>query len=172
MSEQALAKEVVAHRLLLACQALAQNADALEEVADAMTEEGISAMRAELQNVATRLSTNPRFADTARRVLTWLAPVPAMGLPPVANALMSKAKKVTWEIHEDKETGKKCTWTAKWEGFKLRVVHAYEPGQGVIFVGYIDDMERPVIKGKMVGRVKAFVEEEALRKLSARPPKP
>jgi hypothetical protein len=144
------------------------------ELADTISDEGLAAMRAELGRIVGFLESRPNEGSLVTFLKARLTERPHMGLPPLSAVapLMVRTKKVNWKIHRFKNgpmKGKKEYWTAKWEGFDLRLNWLKERGK-VAFVGFIDGVE--VTRGALKSRVEAFVEAEAHTRLVARARKP
>jgi uncharacterized small protein (DUF1192 family) len=189
VSDSVLANDVVAQRLLHAFAVISQRNDAMEVAASVISEQGIAALKAELERIAAHFIAQPdSVSDSAtlvRRINAWMggitagnAPLPVSGAEGLAvaakniqlEALMAKVKKVEWKTHKDR-TGKKTHWTAKWEGFNLRVeVKKLPPPEKTVFCGFIDDEQ--VAKASGPGgltRAQSAVELDALQKLATRP---
>lgn len=138
------------------------------DLTDIVSDEGLACIRAELEKIAKHLET--KDAGLAAFLLAKIANRPHMGLPASTGApaspkapLMVKAPAVKWA-----KTGKgeKKAWTSKWQGFQLRVEWTKPEGE-VVFVGSIDGGE-PITRGKVLSRVQGYIEEEGLRRLTAR----
>lgn len=140
------------------------------ELADVITDEGLTAIQNELGRIASFLESHPDVAkdpNIVRWINARIVSRPHMGLPALtATPLMIKATKPKWKIHTVKKDGaeRKDHWTANWQGMKLRIQWVKE-GK-VYFVGFIDEEE--VTRGAVKSRVEGEVETEALRRFALR----